>query len=132
MLDLALIKDANEAEIEIKHPITGEPTGATITLAGPEHPKRKKLVFDRQRRMRKQFQKAGKLQFTDPAEEEQEGIEFLAECTLGWKNIGENGKPIECTPANAARKYAELGWLRAQIQAGMDERENFIESSATA
>jgi hypothetical protein len=134
MLDIESVTESAEAVVEIKHPVTGAPTGATVTLAGPEHPKRKKIVFDRQRRLRAKFQKAGKLQFTDPEEEEQESIDYLAACTLGWSGIGASGKEIKFSEQAAAELYGkpEMAWLRAQIAEALEARENFIRSSGSA
>lgn len=134
MLDIDTVTEVAEATVEIKHPLTGAPTGATVTLAGPEHPKRKKIVYDRQRRMRVKFQKAGKLQFTDPEEEEQESIEYLAACTLGWNGIGSGGKEIKFSESAAEELYGkpEMAWLKAQISEALETRENFIGNSGSA
>ena len=130
LLDIATISELGEAEVEIKHPTTGAPTGASVTLAGPEHPKRKQLIFTRTRRLRAKFQKTGKLQLDDPEDEEQDGVAYLAACTLGWKGIAENGKAIPFTPQAATDLYARIGWLRAQVGAALEEKENFIQACA--
>ena len=95
MFNIKSISDAQSADVELKDPVSGTALGATITLAGPEHPKRKAIEFARQRKVRAKFQKAGKLEFTDPADDEQDNIELLAACTLGWSGITEDdGKEI--------------------------------------
>lgn len=134
MLDITTVVELGETTIEIKHPVTGAATGATVTIAGPEHPKRKKIVFDRQRRLRARFQKAGKLQFTDPEEEEQESVEFLAACTLGWSGIAEGGKEVKFSPEAAIALYSrpEMAWLKAQVSEALESRENFIANSKVA
>lgn len=133
-LDLSAVVESAEAVIEIKHPVTGAPTGASITVAGPEHPKRKKILFDRQRTLRARFQKSGKVQFTDPAEEEEELIQYLADCTLGWAGFTDGGKELKFSPQAAAELYAkpELAWLRGQVSEALESRENFITSSSAA
>lgn len=131
MFNLSDFQDTETAEVVIKHPATGAPTEATVTIAGPEHPKRKSIVFDKQRKLRRQLTKTGKLEFTDPAEEEVEETDLLAACTLGWKGIAVNGKEIPFSQAEAAKLYADpaLRWFRAQVKAAMDERELFIKPS---
>ena len=89
MFNLSEFQDTESADVVIKHPSTGAPTDAVVTIAGPEHPKRKAIVFDKQRRMRRQLAKTGKLEFTDPSEEEVEETDLLAACTLGWRGVGE-------------------------------------------
>lgn len=130
LLDIATIAELGEAEVEIKHPTTGAPTGATVTLAGPEHPKRKQLIFTRTRKLRAKFQKSGKVQLDDPEDEEVDGVAYLAACTLGWKKIGENGKEIPFTPQAAVDLYTRIGWLRAQVSLALEEKENFIQACA--
>lgn len=131
MFNLSEFQDTDSAEITIKHPATGAPTEATVTIAGPEHPKRKAIVFDKQRKMRRQLTKTGKLEFTDPAEEEVEETDLLAACTLGWSGIAVDGKEIPFSREAAAKLYADasLRWFRAQIKAALDERELFIKPS---
>lgn len=133
MFNLSDFQDAETAEVVIKHPATGAPTDAVVTIAGPEHPKRKAIVFDKQRKLRRQLTKTGKLEFTDPVEEEVEETGLLAACTLGWKGVGVNGKEIPFSQAEAEKLYADpaLRWFRAQIKSAMDERELFIRPSET-
>lgn len=132
MFNLSEFQDTESADVVIKHPATGAPTEAVVTVAGPEHPKRKQIVFDRQRKLRRHLTKTGKLEFTDPAEEEVEETDLLAICTLGWKGIAVDGKEVPYTRENAAKLYADpaLRWFRAQVKAALDERELFIKPSS--
>lgn len=132
--DIADYEDVTQADITIKDPATGAPTAITFTLAGPEHPKRKKIDMDRQRRMRAQLQKTGKLQFQDPEEDEQDETDSLVACTLGWTGLTLNGHPLVFSADNARQIYTDpkRRWLRAQVVAALAEREAFIKRSATA
>lgn len=134
MLDIKNIIESQSAAIEIHHPITREPLGATITLAGPEHPKRKSIRFSLQRRVRAQIAKSGRAPMRDPEEDDAENIRLLAECTLGWYGIMDGGKEIPFSQEAAEELYGrpEMGWLREQLVAALDERENFIKGSATS
>ena len=131
-LDLSTINELAEANIVIKHPVTGAPTGALVTLAGPEHPKRKQLIFTRTRKLRAKFQKSGKVQLDDPEDEEADGVSYLAACTLGWIGFSEGGKEIPFSTQAAVDLYTRIGWLRAQVSLALEEKENFIEASAPA
>lgn len=132
MFDISSISDALDASISLKHPVTGAPLGATITLAGPEHPLRKAIDFGKQRKLRAAIQKSGKLELTDPADDELDAIEKLAACTLGWTGMTEGGVPVEFSKVAAAKLYSneKMGWLRAQLLAAMEERERFITACA--
>jgi len=129
-LDLSTINELAEANIVIKHPVTGAPTGALVTLAGPEHPKRKQLIFTRTRKLRAKFQKSGKVQLDDPEDEEADGVSYLAACTLGWIGFSESGKEIPFSTLAAVDLYTRIGWLRSQINQALEDKENFIEVSA--
>jgi hypothetical protein len=130
--DLAAFEDTGSADVTVKDPMTGESTAVVVTLAGPEHPARKRLLMNKQRRMRAQLQKTGKLVFQDPEEDEAEESEMLVACTLGWQNVCIGGVAVEFSSDAASKLYADpkRRWLRDQLKAALDERENFIRRSA--
>lgn len=134
MFDIAKIHDVTSAPVEIKNPSTGESIGVTITVAGPEHPQRKAIEFAKQRKLRAQLQKTGKIELGDPADDELDTIETLAICTLAWSGVTEGGVDVPCTKEAALKLYSTdgLAWLRAQVLAAMGERERFIQTSAIA
>lgn len=125
MFKITDIQDAQSAVLELKHPITGVLLGATITLAGPEHPKRKAVEFAKQRQLRAAIQKTGRLEMVQPEEDELNAIERLVACTLGWTGIADDNGPIEFSPS-AAEKLYSARWLRDQVGMALDERERFI------
>lgn len=132
--DLDAFEDISAGEYVVKHPETNQPTPIVMTLAGPEHPNRKKIVFAAQRRMRKVLQQTGKLQLADPEEEEAEEVDMLVACTLGWKGVSVGGKALAYSPEAARSLYSDpkRRWLRDQIKAAINEREHFIKRSETA
>ena len=132
MFEINSILDASSAAIDIKHPVTGQLLGATVTLAGPEHPTRKAIDFAKQRKLRASIQKNGKLEVSDPEEDIQDAIEKLAACTLGWDGMTRDGVPVPFSKDAAAELYSRegLGWLRDQIFAAMEERSRFITACA--
>ena len=133
MFKIGSIEDASSAVVDLKHPVTGAPLGASITLAGPEHPSRKALEFAKQRKLRAAIQKTGRMELLDPQEDELDAVERLVACTLGWDGIADDaGQPIEFSPAAASKLYATEGltWLRDQIYTALGERERFIKACA--
>jgi hypothetical protein len=134
MLKVGSIHDTQSAEIAIKDPTTGKKL-ATVTMAGPEHPKRKAIEFSKQRRMITALARSGKIENIDPVELEQDKIDLLVACTLAWDGIADaKGEPIPCTAENARTLYSAdgHGWLRKSLYEAMDERDRFIASSAAA
>lgn len=126
--DIDSYEDVKSGKVFVRNPETGQPTPLFIEFAGPEHPDRKRLTMDSQRRMRAHLQKTGKLKLKDPIEDDEDGLDTLVACALSW-----NFKH-EFTPTNVRNVLsdAKKRWLRDQMQAGFDERENFIGRSATA
>jgi hypothetical protein len=97
-MKLNAIKVEQEVTIELKDPRNGEPLGAFVRLAGPEHPKRKAIVFANQRRTRARIQKAGRFELTDPEEDEQQSIDLAGSRTMTGRLRSHRRKPPRCTP----------------------------------
>lgn len=119
--------DNQSGKVYARNPATGQPTALFIEFAGPEHPERKKRSMNEQRAMRAHLQKTGKLKLKDPLEDEEDNLDKLIACALSW-NL-----PMEFTPQNVRNvlNNPKKRWLRDQMQAGFDERENFISRSVT-
>lgn len=124
-------EDVLTAEMELKHPISGASTGMIFEIAGPEHPARKRLVQARQRVMRNELQKSGQIKLNDPTEDDQDELELLIACTLGWKNLVTRDSTIEFTPENVIALYSDpkKNWVRTQVRKKLDEVELFIRRS---
>ena len=56
-------------------------------------------------------------------------IETLIACTTGWEGILMNGEEYKFSPENA-RKLYQTNWIREQLIAFVDNRENFFFVSA--
>lgn len=134
ILDLSDFQDVAASDVTIKHPTTGAPTQMVITIAGPEHPERKRQAFDRARKMRAQLQKTGKVQLADPVDDEADMTDQLVAFTLGWQGLQRAGQPVPYSTDAARALYTDgkLRWLRDQVVAALDEREAFIKRSAAA
>lgn len=132
-LDLSAHEDINASDLVLKNPATGAPTTSFVTIIGPEHPARKKLQFDRARRLRQEYAKRGKIEVKDPLEDVEDQTEFLVACTTGW-SLKLDGQPFPFSAVNARILYTDpkRQWLRAQVLKGLEETERFISSSAKA
>jgi len=120
-------EDVTSADVRIKNPVTGAPTGMVVTLAGPEHADRKRLTFTRQRRMRAALAKTGRVPVSDPEEDDADELDMLVACTLGWA-----GASVAFSTAEARRVYSDpkRRWLRDQVAAALQERELFTRACA--
>lgn len=129
-LDLDSIEDLASGDYELLHPLTNAPTGAFITLAGPEHPKRKQRTLDLMRRARAAALRGGKAAASDPEEDIRESIRMLASITLGWRGIRKNGADVPFTEAAAAELYADpkRQWVVQQLLGAMNDQQLFIKA----
>lgn len=126
--DPLAFEDAPSGELRVKHPLTGAPTAMVITLAGPEHPDRKRRLFARQRRLRAQMAKTGKMPVSDPEDDAAEEIEDLVAATLGWTG---GAQAYSVDAARALYSDHKRRWLYDQVKQALDERELFTRSSAS-
>lgn len=131
-IDLDSVETLLAAELKLLHPVTGAPTGATVLLAGPEHPERKRLVHLAMRQHRDEFERTGKIGLP-PDEAEAQALAVVVGSTLGWSGLRVKGEPIAFS-ADACRALfsdPRRAWVRDQVKAGLDRRELFIGGSAT-
>jgi cytochrome P450 len=136
-LDLDSIATVDTADIELLHPITGESTGAFVTLAGPEHQQRKAEVMAILRRQRvrgvqqaQRFARGGKMDVQDPEEDERESMDMLARSILGWRGIKRNGQLVAFS-AQAVKDLLsdpKCAWIVKQLLRAMNNDELFIKA----
>lgn len=123
--DFDAFEDVDRADVRIKDPVTGAPTAMVVTLAGPEHPDRQRLVFARQRRLRAALSKTGRVPVSDPEEDDSDQLEMLLACTLGWAGAK---LPFSRDAARALYTDPRRRWLRDQVLEALERRELFTRS----
>lgn len=120
-------KKAEEgAELEVLDPVTNEPVGVFITLAGADsaiHRKTTATIAKRRLSNTKGFRNRA----LDPEKFEAEGIEVLAACTLGWKGVVADGAPLPCSRDNAIMLYTRFPWLREQVDQFVSDRSVYLQ-----
>lgn len=142
MKDLAATKMKDRADVEILDPVTTEGMGAFFILAGPNHPTRRAFELARDRKMRLEIKKKGRIDLGDPEEDRRQEIDYLAQCTLGWYSVdAETGERKETIligseipfSVDAAKKLfndPELAWIKTQIRADLKSDEVFLKGSS--
>ncbi len=119
-----LTKEAHEegAELNIKDPITGDPTDFFIMVAGLDSELAQKASI----RMRHKAVEA--LTNKKPITEEDEiqtEIDRLTASTIGWRGLQSEGKEKKFTSKACADLYARSPWLRNQVDIFQRTRANF-------
>jgi len=128
-VDLATIRSLDRGVVQLRHPVTGEPLGASVTLASPDHPARRQARLDIARAQRGR---------PEPDEAEAAALlddtagEFLARIILDWSGIKQDGEILPFSPAAARELLAPepMRWLVNQLLHESARGENFIETSA--
>ncbi len=122
---LAFVEEADRgALLELSHPVSGEPTGLKLTLAGPDS----------------RVQRASRLTMADELADlaaadgrvsaenrEKSAIASLARCVLAWE-ISDDGKVLPLSHVNATRLLG-VAWVREQIDTFAGNRANFAGGS---
>lgn len=127
------------AVMTVTDPRTGDPlidtdgTSVTITLSGVDGQKYRDFQRKLQNRRLKQIGRGPKpkLEF-DAGEMEKEGLELLANCTMGWSGIEWKGQVLPFSVENAILIYSELPWLKDQVDVFIGDRQNFFQKPATS
>ena len=114
------------AELEVLDPITSEPVGAYITLAGADSTIHRKAAANVSKR-RFNSQKGFRSKSFDVEKMEAESIEILAACTLSWKGVTLEGAALPCSRDNAIKMYTRFPWLREQVEAFISDRSEYLQ-----
>lgn len=59
---------------------------------------------------------------------EEEALDTLVACTLGWTGIMLDGQLVECTPENIKKVYLRYPAIKEQVDTFIGDRSNFLKS----
>lgn len=124
LFDLGSITAVDTGTLTVLHPVTGEPTNWTITLAGPEHPVTEaisdEMIAENDARQRQQEQariNGKKWKAPDDGEAQRRKLtERLSRRILGWSPVTFDGVPFDFSAANAYRLMDEGKFQRVAKQ----------------
>lgn len=136
-MDLAAAA-ARGAELELRHPATGQPIGILIRLAGADS----QTYLDAQRRILDLAARDGK-RTVDSSVYERRAAELAAAVTMGWAYKSQKGARLDSyervegmipwrgqelpfSDENAINVYLERRWIREQIESFINVRANFF------
>jgi len=126
LASLDTIAASNEGEwMNVMHPKTDEPIGARIKLAGPDSD----IVKKAQNKITNRRLKGRGRNKLDAESINEEQVEMLASCTLGWEGIVVNGEEVKFSKDNAVNLYLKYPWIMEQVNIFIGDRANFIKSS---
>ena len=110
--------------MEIENPSTGEPLGIKIKVLGMDS----KAYRDQQRKTQDRNLKKGMKGLKSLKSEtlENDRIELICACTVGWENVVYNGETLECTRENCRWLYKQYPWIFDQVDEYIGDRGNFL------
>ena len=119
-LDTVALADTGSV-LEVEHPITGEKTDMTITLAGMDSKVwRRAVAYAANRRIgRKNKDRVYEQVNAD-------NTLVMARCTLAWSGVELDGQVLPCTEDNAVLLYERFPWLKEQVSAFIEDRQNYL------
>lgn len=116
--------------MDVLHPKTGAPTGATIVLRGQDSDAYQARSLELQRRRLAQLAKKGRINGAEPEQVRMDAIDLLAACTAGWSGITRNGEPLAFSEAAAQGLYRDHPFIREQVDEAIHQRANFLPGSS--
>lgn len=126
------VKDPNGEPLLQEGSTPEKPKPVTITLAGTDSErwtKAEDIIYNR----RQKSSNPRNMFAAKTAEEQRQDAAFLlASVTLAWDGVVLDGKPLECTQANAKMLYLKVKMVREQVDAFLADRRNFTKASSTS
>lgn len=137
MLDLTTLDTSTAAEagaiMTVQHPVTGavltqdDGSAMTITFAG-EDSERYRSATRAATNRRLKAQQSGRQMQLSAEELENDALERIVACTIGWNGIGVSGEALPFSPDNARALFKKLAWLREQAEAFIGDRSRFLKA----
>lgn len=134
-MDLATLDTRRGADggfaLLLRHPVTGQPIGASIRVLGKDsHAYQAKALELQRRRLDRARRSEGEI--ADPAMIRADATELLACCTSGWEGIELDGEAFPCNEGNATALYERFTWIREQVDEAIHDRANFLPGAASS
>lgn len=106
----------------------GQPVG--LILAGEDSEQFQKRDMELARQRSKDAEKAGRKWRYTPEMQQENSLELLVACTLGWQGLRFDGSE-EFTKDRVREMYRKVRWIREQADAFVQDRTSFGGASPT-
>lgn len=122
LLDMAAAHEKG-VRVQLRHPITDKPLPSFVTLRGDESaPVQAFLRGEINAQIRRNAKPDSEPQMIEDSIAA--AVEKLVVATISWEGIEWAGEPMECTPDNCRKLYAQK-WLREQLFKAVEAEGNF-------
>ena len=120
-----IISDAADQErgavLELADPVSGEPTGIKLKIAGPDSLTQRKAALQLADELSEMAGPDGRV---TAEQREAARVACLARCVLSWE-IEEDGKPVPFSHGNVIRLLKAARWVQEQADSFAADRSNF-------
>jgi len=133
MFDLTTLALKDTFDLQLRHPVSGEPLFAdgegkqkpvTITLYGTSSKQYRNAVTAMQNRQLKRTAKKEKVSAEVMREE---GIELLVACVAGAQNLGIGGSAVKDESGfRTVFSDPKLSWIKDQVDEALGDTSNFL------
>lgn len=141
-IDLADFDAADEADMVVRHPVTGDPTTWVITFAGPGHPKTvaqmNRMARERRREEAEKEQarvNGRKWKASDESDDDAKtrNLAWIVERIVRWTPVKINGEALPFSPAAATKLLGDprKGTLFQQCLDFLVADQTFMKRSAS-
>lgn len=129
-LDTTKLADEG-VSLTLKHPATGADLKdgdqpVQITVVGQDSKRYRDAQAKTSEKRLSSVLARGRRAKLSAAEVETDSLDLLVTCTIGFKNISLDKKPLECTPDNVRKLYTQFAWIREQVDEFINDRSNFL------
>ena len=137
--DVSVLETADSSAIEIVD-LRGEPTGFSITLAGPNSEAAREAQRVGEVRVSRFLRRAGSSRKMSQRQEDEYRellrdviLEKLVACTMGWQDadgdeVVIDGKAYKCTPESVRLLYEKAPGIKDQMIQAMADEGNFTKA----
>ena len=140
--DLSSLDALDTADLDVRHPGTGEPTGWVITFAGPGHPQavafneralRKRLRDEREKEQARINGRKWKGEERSVDDVRAENLAFIVDRIVSWTPVRINGEDIPFSRETAMQLLGDprKGWLFTQALDFIVADDTFTQPLAT-
>ena len=134
-LDLDVLDFAGSAKdgarLDLRHPITNAPTGAWLQLLGTDSDTYRAAQRAVQRDRLKQIARTRRVAVS-PEEMESEALQLLVVATIGMGGVVVKGQLLTYSADTVRDLYKRHHWIREQADEFINDRANFLPTSATS
>lgn len=116
--------------VPLLDPVTGEATGAALTLRGRDAPTLKAIELEQRRRRLEQLARDG-IDRVEPQQRDEEELEMLVAATVGWEGLELDGEAVPFSAEKARWFYTEFPCFLEQARLAIVKRANFSPRSAS-